>query len=451
MPHTIHETPLTENQLKEPFTGGFKKESELKIGVEWEKIGVTQESAEAIRYSGDRGVEAIFQALVKKFGWEPVFSGSRIIALKKNDSSITLEPGGQIELSGRKAARLKENASELYGHLSEIKKVSEPMGIVWLGLGVQPVSAVDQIEWVPKERYAIMRESLKNKGSLTYSMMKQTASIQISLDYTSEEDAVEKLRLAMGLSPILTALFANSPLSEGKPNGFLSRRAHIWRHTAPERTGIIEKVFHERFSLGDYLEYALSVPMLFIVRDSHWIPANGMDFREFMKKGLADHAATPADWDLHLTTLFTEARLKSYLEIRSIDCQKTELGLSAPALLKGIFYDEFSRKKAWGLVADLSWDERVKLLEEVPVKALGAKFKKGTLLDPARQLTKLAKEGLVRLSEKNLATKNEADYLKPLQTLLEKGKCPAEILLECLKDKFGTKDFIKSLIDCTAL
>ncbi len=345
MPHTVHETLLTKNQLKEYFAGGFKKESEFKIGVEWEKIGVTRENAEAIRYSGDCGVEAILQALVKKFGWGPVFSGSHITALKKNDSSITLEPGGQIELSGRKAARLEENASELYGHLSEIKKVSEPMGVVWLGLGLQPVSAANQIEWVPKERYAIMRESLKNRGPLTYSMMKQTASIQISLDYASEGDAVEKLRLAMGLSPILTALFANSPVSEGRPDGFLSGRAHIWRHTAPERTGIIQKVFDGRFSLEDYLEYALSVPMLFIVRDSHWIPANGMDFKGFMKKGLAGHASTPADWDLHLTTIFTEARLKSYLEIRSVDCQKTDLGLSAPALLKGIFYDELSRKK----------------------------------------------------------------------------------------------------------
>lgn len=439
----MHETALSKEALRSYFIEGCKKPGDLKVGVEWEKIGVYKDTARAIAYSGPRGVTAIFKELVKKYGWGPVFLGPHIVALRKGESSITLEPGGQIELSGRKALTLDENAAELLTHLKEIEAVSEPLGIAWLGIGLQPFSTVDEIEWVPKERYAIMREVLKNKGALTYCMMKQTASIQISLDYTSEADAAEKLRLAMGLAPIFSALFANSPIWEGRLNGFYSKRADIWLHTAPERTGIIPAVFRDGFGFDGYMEYALGVPMLFIVRQGKWIPMNGMTFNDFLKKGLAYYRATPADWDLHLTTIFTEARLKKYLEVRSMDCQQAELGLAIPALLKGLFYNDVARKKAWGLVADLSAEERKKLAASVPREGLKTQFKGKTLLEPALQLLKLAEEGLKG---------NEAKYLTPLKKLLgERGMTPAEALLKCLEKNATQKELAQRVLTCAAI
>ena len=245
---------LKKSDLKRLMLAGSKTPDNLQVGVEWEKIGVFSETGEAIPYSGPRGVEAIFKALIGRFGWNPVFSSGHIIALLKNDSSITLEPGGQIELSGQKAHALDDNRKELETHLREIQSVSEPLGITLLGLGLQPFSGEASIEWVPKERYRIMRERLKKNGLLTTRMMKQTASIQISLDFVDERDAVVKLRLAMALAPILSAVFANSPLSEGKISPYLSARAHIWLHTAPERTGILHAVFNPGFTMEDYVD-----------------------------------------------------------------------------------------------------------------------------------------------------------------------------------------------------
>ncbi len=452
MSSKTREAHLSRELLKEYFIDGFKKPQDLKVGVEWEKLGVYKDSGEAIRYAGENGVEAIFRALVKKFGWEPVFSGPHVTALKKNDSSITLEPGGQIELSGRKATSLDENASELYAHLNEIKEISAPLGIGWLGLGVQPVSSAEEMEWVPKERYAIMQESLKDKGALTYQMMKQTASIQVSLDFTDEADAVQKLRLAMSLAPIFSAMFANSPISGGKPNGFLSRRSHIWSQTAPERTGIIWDVFNPDYTLDNYVEFALKVPMLFIVRQDRWISMKGIPFHEFLKNGAGDDRPTLADWDLQLTTIFTEARLKKYLEIRSIDCQKTELGLAVPALLKGLFYDDAAAADAWKLTADLSLEERRRLSSEAPVKGLKTGWKGKTLLEPATQLLQLADEGLNRLTERKLASHNESKYLAPLKDLLlNKKMTPAEVLMECLNEKGTGKMPAKKIIECASI
>ncbi|MGH7198538.1 MAG: glutamate--cysteine ligase [Candidatus Omnitrophota bacterium] len=435
---------LSREALRNTFVEGFKDPQNLQIGVEWEKIGVYVDTGKAIRYSGPDGVEAIFKELSARFGWRPILSDSHIIALAKDGSSITLEPGGQIELSGRKAPRLKENFDELYEHLKEIREVSSEMGIAWLGTGVQPVSPVDEIEWVPKRRYDIMREALKNNGALTTSMMKQTASIQISVDVTDEADAVEKLRLAMGLAPLLSALFANSPISEGRLNGFFSRRAHIWTRTAPERTGILEKVFTKPdFGIDDYVEYALTVPMFFIIRGDKWIPMNGMTFRDFHKNGFREFRAAQADWELHLTTIFTEARLKKYLEIRSIDCQRTELGLAAPALIKGIFYDASSRKKAWELVADLSLEERRRLAEEAPAEGLKTKFKGKTLMEPVLELLKLGEGGL---------PEDEKGYLKPLKDLVTgRGMVPAQILMNCFDRDLSEKGAVQRLIECASI
>ena len=425
MPAESQTVQLRFSDLKDYFISGCKKPDELTLGVEWEKLGVYRDSGAAIPYSGPRGVEAVLRALAREYRWQPVFSKKHIIALQKPGRSITLEPGGQIELSGQNAPRLEQNAQELYSHLEEIKAVSEDLGIAWLALGAQPFSIHEGIEWVPKERYAIMRESLKDKGTRTYSMMKESAAVQVSLDYTHEADAVQKFRLAMALSPILTAVFANSPFEEGRVTEFLSRRAHIWARTDPDRTGILWQVFDAGFRLDDYVEYALSVPCLFIQRSDRWIRiAKPMTFRDYLDNGFESYQATESDWELHLSSIFTEARFKKYIEIRSIDCQKPALGLAAAAFLKGLFYHDASREAAWRLLAPYSISDRKKLKMTAPKTGLQSLLGNQAVGSVASKLLQLAKEGL----------KEEAAYLGPLEELLEQGASPAERLLARLRN-----------------
>ena len=433
-----YSTPVTREELRGYFLTGCKNETDLAIGVEWEKIGIYRDTGEAISYTGSRGVETIFRTLAQKNGWELVNGvDDRPIALKRAGASITLEPGGQIELSGQKAEHLSRNAEELFSHLRELKQVSDPLGIVWLGLGAQPFSVAQEIEWVPKDRYAIMREKLAGRGDLTYSMMKETASVQVSLDYTSQEDAVEKLRLAMALSPVFTALFANSPIEKGKKSPYLSRRADIWRHTTPERSGVLWKIFETPFTLDDYVEYALNVPLLFLVRDGRWLGAGNITFDGFLKKGLNGILAEPGDWDLHLTSIFTESRIKKYVEIRSIDCQKPLAGLAAAAFIKGLFYHKPSRQDAWQTVGSWTLEERKRLMEESPLKALKTVIGNGTLLEPCRRLVAMAKNGLAD---------DEKDFLLPLEEIVKKGRCPAEDLLERLGDLGEREELTGKLI-----
>ena len=426
---------LTPEMLTAYFLKGSKPRSDHQIGVEWEKIGVYRDSAKAITYTGKNGVKAIFQGLIEKYGWKPVPGKMSPIALKKGHGSITLEPGGQIELSGQKAKHLDQNASELYTHLEEIKNISVPLGIAWLGIGAQPVSVAEEIEWTPKERYRIMQKSLKKKGALTFSMMKETASVQVSLDYSDEEDAITKLRLAMGLSPFLTAMFANSPLKKGKTSGYLSRRAFIWENTAPERSGILWDALDPKKGFQGYINYALKVPMLFLLRKEKWMAVRGINFKEFMEKGYQGQQATLADWELHLSGIFTEARLKQYVEIRSIDCQKTAMGLSAAALIKGIFYHEASLKKAYQLLVGFTEKQLKDLRAKAAVHGLKAALPNG------EKIQKICLE-LLELADKGL--EKEKKYLFPLRIHLERGITPAEIVLECF-------DARQPLLSCAAI
>ena len=436
-------TMLSRRALKEYFLSGCKSESDLQIGVEWEKIGVFRDTGKAIPYHDPRGVKTILELLCRRFGWTPVYSQvHEPIALKKGSSSITLEPGGQIELSGKKALCLHENADELYEHLAQIREVSEPLDIAWLGIGAQPFSHHEEIEWVPKERYGIMRKSLEGHGALTYAMMKETASVQISLDYTSEADAVEKFRLAMALAPILTALFANSPLERGERSPYLSRRAHIWTQTDPARTGVLWDVFEPSFDFEAYTNHALQVPALFIQRNGEWLALPRMSFEKFIKNGWNGLSAEPEDWDLHLTSLFTEARLKKYIEIRSVDCQTTALGLAAVAFIKGIFYDAAAREAAWNLLKDWSVEERKELQKHAPADALDTEFRKQPLLEKAKVLVGISEKGLVA---------EERFFLTPLKELLGTGRCPAQRLLECYSSASTLEACIKQVIRCAAV
>ncbi len=425
---------LSVDDLKAYFMRGCKTPDDLQIGVEWEKIGVYRDSGKAIAYSGKRGVEAIFDGLIKDHGWEPS-SYPPVIELKKAGHSITLEPGGQIELSGLKAHRLADNADELYQHLREIREVSDPLGIAWLGIGAQPFSVAQDIEWVPKERYMIMREALKSAGVLTFSMMKETASVQASLDYVSEADAIEKLRLAMGLSPFLVAMLANSPLHNGRPSSFLSRRANIWENTAPERSGILwDRLIPENGFQG-YIDYALDIPVLFIQRQAKWVSVRDLNFRRYMESGFLTYHATIDDWQLHLSTIFTEARLKQIVEIRSIDCQKTAMGLAAVALLKGIFYHDKSREEALKILSKFSEAQLGALRGEAARLGLAAVLPNGEkVLGLCREFFDLAYAGL----------QDEQGYLEPLKDVLINAKTPAESILCCFDEN-------KPILACAAI
>ena len=443
MPLKAEKPALRLHDLKEFFLKGCKKPSEFAVGVEWEKIGIYRNTGAAIPYSGLQGVKAIFEGLIKNFGWQVTHSSkNEPVALKKRETFITLEPGGQIELSGAKAKAISENAEELFSHLDEIKKISEPLGIVWLGLGAQPFSVAENIEWVPKDRYRIMRERLSQKGGETCSMMKETASVQISIDYVDENDAIEKFRLALALSPFLTAIFANSPIRRGSASGLLSRRAAIWQDTTPERAGIPWQTFQSDFSFQSYVDYALEIPMLFIQRKGQWIQTDEISFGQFLKSGWKGYDAEWSDWELHLTTIFTEARLKNYIEIRSVDCQTRWLGLSAVAFIKGIFYNDAARKAAWKILGKLTIEERKALVLEAPQKGLKTAFKGGYLLSPCRELARVSRDGL---------DEREKAYLTPIEELLKIGRCPAEKLLECIEKTKEPSETLKAIIDCCSI
>lgn len=431
-----------------PFRQGIKRPSDLAAGIEWEKIGIHANTGRAIGYSGPAGVEAIFGALIEKGGWRPELQNGRPIALHKDGASITLEPGGQIELSGRAYTRLADNEREIRAHLIEIRLISEPMGIAWLGIGAQPISRASEIEWVPKERYGVMRELLAERGELTYSMMKETASIQVSLDYTSEADAMEKFRLALRLTPMLTAIFPNSPVEGGRKSPFLSRRSHIWSKTAPERAGIPAALLNEKAGFRDYVEFALDVPMLFLKRNGHWLAVRGRTFRQFLEKGYEGFDATLEDWELHLTGIFTEARLKSYVEIRSVDCQQTATGLAVAAFLKGIFYDDSARKAAGALLGAADADAIAGSTASAREKGLRASVYGKPALDIARELARQAREGLARFAQAS-GHPDETAYLAPLDEIVSSGRTPAEMLLDCGCQ--NDADTVRHLIDCARI
>ncbi|MGH7898405.1 MAG: glutamate--cysteine ligase [Candidatus Binatia bacterium] len=425
------EAPITHRDpLIAYFAAGAKPKSEWRIGTEYEKIAVDRKTGRAARYFGSRGIEALLRGLADRFGWTPRFEGEHVIALEGRKATITLEPGGQVELSGEACENVHCAHAELTDHVNEIVTVGEELGIAFLGLGIQPLSPLEDIEWVPKPRYAIMAPYMTKVGTLGHRMMKQTATVQANLDFESESDAMAKLRLGMGLSPILTAMFANSPISEGRLNGCMSYRQHIWTDTDRDRSGLLPFVFSRDAGFEDYADWALDVPMYFIGRDGRLIDLTGLPFREFLKRGAAGHHATLADWQLHLTTLFPETRLKTYIEIRSVDSLPPELMLALPALVKGLFYDSDCALAAWDLVKRWSWSERLEIYADSHREALAARIRGVRLLDLARELESIARIGLERQDARNSRGENETIYLSGLERQLALGRSPAQTIAE---------------------
>ncbi len=327
------------HELEAYFHNAGKPPEQWRVGTEYEKVGIDRSTGKAIPYFGPRGVDRILRELIDRYGWQPEEQDGNIIALSRDKAQITLEPGGQIELSGEPCESIHCTYGEFTQHIRELLEVSEPLDIVFLGLGMQPVSRIDEIEWVPKKRYRIMGPYMPKVGTLGQRMMKQTATVQTNIDFLDEKDAMAKFRTGMGLAPLLIAMFANSPICDGRLNGYRSFREHIWTDTDRSRSGLLKFAFSPDVSFAHYVEYALDVPMYFIVRHHDYIDMTGMTFRQYLANGYNGERATIEDWSDHLTTLFPETRIKRYIEIRSVDSQPPELMPALSALTKGVFYD----------------------------------------------------------------------------------------------------------------
>lgn len=413
---------------------GEKPRERFRVGTEHEKIGIGADG-KPVPYAGPRGIAAVLEAIAQADGWERGFEGPNLIALKKGQASITLEPGGQLELSGAPLRTIFETQREIAAHLGVVRRVSAPLGIAWISVAHHPVHEIPEIPRMPKARYDLMRSYLPTRGELALHMMHLTATVQANLDFSSETDMARKMRAAMAVTPIVSAIFANSSLYAGKPSGFMTRREHIWRHTDPDRCGLLPFVFEDGFGYRRYVEWALGVPMFFISRGGRSLPAHTTTFGTFLRDGFEGHRATAADWDLHLTTLFPEVRLKRIVELRGADCVPWLSAL--PALWKGLLYDDDALDAALALAADWSFPEREAALEDVARRGLAARAAGRPILPLARELAAIASEGLRRIGHGDGAEPDERVLLAPLLAQLERGRSLGEELVQHWEGDWG--------------
>lgn len=421
---------------------GCKPKSSWRVGTEHEKFGFHKQTLLPTAYEGPAGIRAVLEAMANRFDWTIVTDETMPIALTKGLASITLEPGGQLELSGAPVVSIHETQEEINEHLQQLGEVCRDMEMAFLGIGTQPKWPFQSIPWMPKGRYQIMRRYLPNKGTLSLDMMARTATVQANLDFCSEADMIKKFRLAMALQPLATALFANSPFIDGRPNGFLSYRSEIWRHTDPDRCGWLPFSFAESFGFERYVEYALDVPMLFIYRGGVYQDVGGATFRTFLAGKLPllpKQQPTMADWETHLSTLFPDVRLKRYLELRGADAGNSATLCALPALWKGLLYDDATLDAAWELVADWSLAERASIHQNVPRLALQTQIPHGqTLADLAKPILSLAKASLAKQEQRNQDGCDETIYLKALFQISESGITPAERLLRAYEQRWNS-------------
>jgi glutamate--cysteine ligase len=362
-----------------------------------------------------------------------VLENGKPIALSLGAASISLEPGGQFELSGAPLETMHQTCNEVHTHLAQVKEVAAELGVGFLGIGFNPKWRRDDVSWMPKGRYRIMREYMPKRGNLGLDMMLRTCTVQVNLDYGSEADMVKKFRVALALQPVATALFANSPFVEGKPTGYLSFRSHVWEDTDPDRCGMLPFVFDDGMGFERYVDYVLDVPMYFVYRDGKFIDASGQSFRDFMKgrlPALPGEIPTMSDWTDHLTTLFPEVRLKTFLEMRGADAGPWEELCALPALWVGLLYDSASLDAAWDLVKDWTAEERAALRRETPKTALKTPFRSRTVREVALEMLDLSRSGLRRRNRRNRAGEDETGFLATLEESARSGVTPAEIKLE---------------------
>ena len=437
-PKKTSPTIESRDQLIASFAGGEKPKDAWRIGTEHEKFVYANGDHHAPSYDEPSGIRALLGEL-EQYGWKPVMERGpdgteNAIAMSGPDGSISLEPAGQFELSGAPLDSLHETCAETGRHLEQVKAAGEKLGIGFLGLGMWPDKTRAELPIMPKGRYAIMLRHMPRVGSMGLDMMLRTCTIQVNLDYASEADMVKKFRVGLALQPLATALFANSPFTEGKPNGMLSYRSHIWSDTDPHRTGMLPFVFEDGFGYERYAEYALDVPMYFVYREGKYIDAAGHSFRDFLKGELSvlpGEKPTLDDWTDHLSTAFPEVRLKTFLEMRGADGGPWNRICALPALWVGLLYDQGALDAAWDLVKDWTIDERQALRDSVPKLGLNAPIAGGgTLRNIAGEVLDIAGAGLSARARFNRAGDNESGFLDPLREIVRSGKVPAEVLLE---------------------
>ncbi len=437
-------TPVTgPRDLAAWFEAGCKPRDAWRIGTEHEKIGFRHRDHSPPPYEGPDGIGAILDALAAR-GWERIEDAGNTIGLKRDGASISLEPGGQFELSGATVATVGETEAELADHLTALREVAEPMGIGFAGIGFHPTATRDAMPWMPKTRYAIMRDYMPRVGDMGLDMMLRTATVQANLDFGDEGDMVEKLRVSLALQPLATALFANSPFREGQPTEYRTLRGQVWTRTDPDRTGIPAVAFEEGFGFERFCEYVLDVPMYFVMRDGRFVDATNSTFRAFMADGLPgrpDVRATMGDWADHVTTVFTDVRLKRFLEMRGADVGSPAMVCALPALWAGLLYDDAAQKAARALTRDWTVAQMRAARAEVPTRALDATIADRTLREVAADVLAIARDGLRARGH------GEERFLAPLDAIVASGETHAERLLRLNAGDWGG-DVSRAFAEC---
>ncbi len=419
------------------IAAGSKPKDHWRIGTEHEKFVFQTDTLGPVPYEGPRGIRALMEGLIERHKWEPIMEGENIIALKRpageGSETISLEPGGQFELSGAPVETVHQTCAETRQHLVEVSEVGNRLGLGFLGLGFSPKWTLAETPRMPKQRYGVMTRYMPQVGSNGLDMMYRTSTIQVNLDFGDEADMVKKFRVSLALQPIATALFASSPFKEGKPNGFKSLRSEVWRDTDRNRTGMLPFVFEPGMSFERYVDYALDVPMYFVYRDGRYIDVAGASFRDFMAGRLAQlpgERPTMDDWSDHVTTLFPEVRMKRFLEMRGADGGRWRRICALPAFWVGLLYSGSALDAAWDLVKDWSTEDRQGLRDGVPVAALDARFRDGTVRDIASRVVDIARSGLVDRKRLNVNGRDETIHLDFVAEIVASGRTPADDLLE---------------------
>lgn len=432
-PSHVADTPITDRaQLVATLASGEKPAAQWRIGTEHEKFGFRRDDLRPPAFDGERGIEALLQGLTR-FGWTPDQENGRTIALLRDGASVTLEPAGQLELSGAALQTVHQTRDELDVHLREVGEVAGELGLGFFGMGFQPKWRREEMPWMPKGRYRIMRDYMPRVGKLGLDMMTRTCTVQVNLDYADEADMAKKFRVSLALQPIATALFADSPFTEGRPNGYQSWRSHIWTDTDAGRTGMLDFVFEDGFGYERYVDYLLDVPMYFSYRDGTYVDAAGQSFRDFLAgrlPALPGVLPTLRDWSDHMTTAFPEVRLKKYLEMRGADAGSADRLLALPAFWVGLLYDATALDAAWDLVKDFTLAERHALRDGVPRHGLRLPFRNETLRALAARALDIAIEGLRRRARIDGGGSDESHYLDPLLQIAGSGLTAADRKLE---------------------
>ena len=426
--------PLSYEDLFLPFHGAMKPPREWRIGAEAEKFGVYDANGAAVPYEGASGIVGVLGALQRRFGWKAITEneGGPLIALERDHASVTLEPGGQLELSGAPLDDVHAIVAETTAHLAELHEVSAPMGIAWLGIGFHPFARQEDLPWVPKLRYGVMRDYLPTRAARPLDMMRRTATVQANFDYESEDDAMRKMRILLRLSPIATAMFANSPLYEGRLTGDRSERAKVWLAVDPDRQGLLPALWKQGSRIRDYVEWALDVPMFLFKRGGKVVKNTGQTFRAFWNDGFQGDKPDLHDWELHLNTLFPEVRLKHTIEVRGGDSQTVSIAPALPALWTGILYDGVALDQADALTESFTYDEMQALRADIARRGLSLQFRGKPLADTAQRLVAIAKDGLARRKRLSKDGGDETIHLASLSNLVEHGLCPADELARAL-------------------